>query len=414
MIRQSLQVYAAKILVFLFFVLSSCYVNSQPVTGEITKVFSIPKNQKTFFHTQDSGSDRLLVVITQNPNGVNATSVTYNGAALSTKANWRVNGWQNRIWYIEDPEEGTNDLAISFSGNQGDKCAYIALSFTNAVGLGQVSINKTGEYNVLQSVMLNVGAYSKIIGTGLSGGAGAADVLRLSDSMNLAFEWNNALCCGKGSFGGVSGSLSNGNHVLSSRVNSGYVYPIAIEVLGAGPLSINLIDFTSTRTKENFVRLDWRTASEVNNDYFLVERSKNIEEWEDVVTLNGSGNSNVQVVYSVIDNNPYFGKSFYRLKQTDFDGKSDFSPITSVYIAENRSLEIAIHPNPTQRYITIDAIKGEIGADILVFSPMGKDVSDQVFIDYQVNKTTRIDMVRLGFGVYYLKIKNEVFTVFFE
>ena len=78
------------------------------------------------------------------------------------------------------------------------------------------------------------------------------------------------------------------------------------------------------------VILNWTTASELNNDYFTIERSKDAVEFQPIKFVEGAGNSNSILNYEIIDVNPFLGTSYYRLKQTDFNGKYSFSNIVSV------------------------------------------------------------------------------------
>jgi len=93
--------------------------------------------------------------------------------------------------------------------------------------------------------------------------------------------------------------------------------------------------------------LDWRTASEINNDYFTIERSVDGVNFEIIDIINGAGNSNNILHYETIDSNPLEGVSYYRLKQTDYDGQFEYSSIVSVRNHEETiSQEINVYPNP--------------------------------------------------------------------
>lgn len=78
------------------------------------------------------------------------------------------------------------------------------------------------------------------------------------------------------------------------------------------------------------MNLKWSTATETNNDYFLIERSKDGIEFESIINVDGAGFSTKKLTYSTSDNNPLSGLSFYRLKQVDFDGQFSNSEIVSV------------------------------------------------------------------------------------
>ena len=95
-------------------------------------------------------------------------------------------------------------------------------------------------------------------------------------------------------------------------------------------LPIDLVSFDGEVLLEMdpIVLLKWTVASQVNNDYFEVQRSLNLNEWELVDSVTGAGTINNQLSYSIVDYNPNVGYTYYRLKQVDYDGKSEtFYPI---------------------------------------------------------------------------------------
>jgi hypothetical protein len=112
-------------------------------------------------------------------------------------------------------------------------------------------------------------------------------------------------------------------------------------------LPIELLSFEAN-LEERTVYLDWQTDSEINNDYFTVQRSKSGITWEDVMDVDGAGNSSTLVNYSAIDSKPNDGISYYRLKQTDFDGQFEFSKTISMNFNKSKNQEIQIYPNPVE------------------------------------------------------------------
>jgi hypothetical protein len=95
------------------------------------------------------------------------------------------------------------------------------------------------------------------------------------------------------------------------------------------PLPIELLYFNAE--KENkLVTCRWVTQSETNNDYFTVERSKDAVNFETIGQITGAGTSTLQHSYSYTDAFPIEGISYYRLRQTDFDGTSTTSEIDAV------------------------------------------------------------------------------------
>ena len=98
-------------------------------------------------------------------------------------------------------------------------------------------------------------------------------------------------------------------------------------------LPIELISFTG-KYKRDVIELYWQTASEVNNDYFEIYKSTNLD-FSRIGKVPGAGNSNSVLFYNFVDDNPIYGNNYYRLIQVDFDGHSSQSDIISVRVGEN-------------------------------------------------------------------------------
>jgi hypothetical protein len=96
-------------------------------------------------------------------------------------------------------------------------------------------------------------------------------------------------------------------------------------------LPVEFLFFTASLNNQKQVVLNWATASELNNDFFTIERSVDGLTWEVVDLVNGSGTTSLRNDYSTIDPRPYSGLSYYRLKQTDFDGAFEYADIVSVF-----------------------------------------------------------------------------------
>lgn len=117
--------------------------------------------------------------------------------------------------------------------------------------------------------------------------------------------------------------LSNfGGFVLASNDPSNNVLPI------------ELLSFDAT-AKTTSVFTEWITATEINNDYFTVERSRDGHAFSSLENIDGAGNSHAELTYSFIDGSPLNGISYYRLRQTDFDGASTASDPVAVEFRQN-------------------------------------------------------------------------------
>jgi hypothetical protein len=114
-------------------------------------------------------------------------------------------------------------------------------------------------------------------------------------------------------------------------------------------LPVELLNFDA-RQQNGEVHLNWTTVSEINNDFFTIERSMNQVTWEEVETLPGSGTSYLTNHYASIDPKPYTGTSYYRLKQTDTNGDFSHSYVVSVEIKRD---DYSIYPNPAQDQLSV-------------------------------------------------------------
>lgn len=119
-------------------------------------------------------------------------------------------------------------------------------------------------------------------------------------------------------------------------------------VWGTDPvLPIELVSFEA-HINENVVDIKWVTASESNNDFFTIERSKDGQTIEEVEIVDGAGTSTSILTYFIKDYEPWIGISYYRLKQTDFDGRFSYSEWVPVDYDGQNGPGIELFPNPVR------------------------------------------------------------------
>lgn len=115
------------------------------------------------------------------------------------------------------------------------------------------------------------------------------------------------------------------------------------------PLPVTWLAFTGTSDGRNHT-LDWSTASEINNDYFELERSVDGRIFTPIAKIDGSGNSNSRLNYSYTDKMAPVGRVYYRLRQVDFNGDYAYAPEIVTLVreeAENEYLDFLLYPNPS-------------------------------------------------------------------
>lgn len=181
----------------------------------------------------------------------------------------------------------------------------------------------------------------------------------------------------------------------------------------ASPLPVELSSFSAALSGKSVV-LNWRTETEVNNYGFDVERSSDKNSWNTIGFVHGNGNSNSPKQYSFADNSVSgAGKYFYRLKQMDNDGTTEYSKVLE--IAFDQPMEYALgqnYPNPFNPTTAITFSVPEAGfVNLSVFDLLGQKVAELVNSTINAGTYTMdFDATNLQSGIYFYTMKAGSFT----
>lgn len=155
---------------------------------------------------------------------------------------------------------------------------------------------------------------------------------------------------GSTSLWGQTWTLSDVNNAsfgaaIAARVQNGTarIDHMRITVYAQSTLPVELIGFQA-RQEGQVVRLDWATATENNNDRFVVQRSSDGVTFTGVAEIPGAVNSTATLYYSAVDEFPVLGTNYYRLEQVDTDGTTEHSPVVPVAFTTS---DVVVYPNPT-------------------------------------------------------------------
>jgi uncharacterized repeat protein (TIGR01451 family) len=175
----------------------------------------------------------------------------------------------------------------------------------------------------------------------------------------------------------------------------------------AGPLPVTLESFSASLLPNNQAKIDWSTSMEINCSSFIIQRSYDGNIFSDVLTVSGSGTTNLFHSYSATDNIYSFTGSvvYYRLKQIDIDGKANYSKIISIKI-KSFSQSLKVSPNPFTDYLNVMVQWNQSEtASAKIFSADSKEVFSKIF---QMNKGSnylRLDgLSSLPSGTYILQL----------
>ncbi len=171
------------------------------------------------------------------------------------------------------------------------------------------------------------------------------------------------------------------------------------------PLPVDLLYFDAYLTYHNMVQLKWGTATEYNSSYFTVDRSFDARSWTLVGVVGAAGNSLTPRHYDLTDSLPLKQVTYYRLKQTDYDGKWKYLKMATVGGIRFNESQLSLYPNPSIGILAINGVSSI--AKLTIFTLYGKKMAV-----YNLHPgENSIDISNLPNGVYLVAIEGyEGFT----
>ena len=154
---------------------------------------------------------------------------------------------------------------------------------------------------------------------------------------------------------------------------------------GINPTPVTLINFDVAGIGAEKVLVNWSTATEINADYFTVEKSFNGKTFVELATVPAAGESFTRKDYELIDDYPFVGRNYYRLKQVDFDGTTEYFPAKFIDLAGSKKVmvyptilendELKIRLNFTTEEVAVAKIINVSGREVSQFSFSGSECS---------------------------------------
>lgn len=179
--------------------------------------------------------------------------------------------------------------------------------------------------------------------------------------------------------------------------------PAFNEVAVLGSLPVDLVSFSGHADRYNKIKLEWVTASEEQNDYFLIERSFDGTNFEPIGRIEGNGNTNAVSYYSYMDQFPLKGENYYRLRQIDTDGQYEYSSVVLVKMEMDISSPVVIAKSVSKGRPTI--IFNELpkaNALIEVFNTSGVNVLNTRLTEG--TNTLELDLSENNPGMYFVRV----------
>ncbi|MCB9189661.1 MAG: T9SS type A sorting domain-containing protein [Flavobacteriales bacterium] len=203
---------------------------------------------------------------------------------------------------------------------------------------------------------------------------------------------------------GNDGSATPNEIISNGAVTSFSPFTLGTNNYPTNPLPVELLSFEAIENGD-IVDLNWQTASEINNDYFTIERSDDGINFYGITKIAGAGNSTTLTEYSTQDINPLSGTSYYRLKQTDFNGEYSFSNVEVVHM-NVLSDDVIVFPNPLSERDRELTVRFTTTAErsLTIVDQLGKIVSNEI---HTSDSEVLLSTTHLSKGVYFIKIASD-------
>jgi hypothetical protein len=311
-----------------------------------------------------------------------------------------------------NPADGTTcATAIVWDGSP--ICATTAgkTSTANRPGTSGCSWLSTSENNLwIQFTPNNPDVCINISGVNyVSGTPSGVQSIIVESATPCSGSWTLVNCPRDNIYSSNTGSVMSHNHCFTATPgntyylvvdgNAGAVTELYLTGINDLPviLPVTLTSFTSACVSEGTL-LTWETATELNNDYFTIERSADGENWTTVGTVVGSGTKSTPTRYDYVDRGLQTGMVYYRLAQTDYDGTHEKLQVVATHCSE--TTQELIVPNPSSGAFYVTGL--ELGDKLTLSDMNGRTVTQLK----SASQTAHITMEQPKAGCYFLSIKR--------
>ncbi len=293
---------------------------------------------------------------------------------------------------------GGKQIASLTWGNAGTVPSAVAIRYYSGENAPNLIAGRT-RFNAFYDIAATGGTGFTYNLSLLADSATLGNVAGISPSKLARFEtatWNF-----------ITNSASNGiNGTLATTTPQSSFGIFTGTDANNNPLPVTLLAFNAQKIEED-VKLTWKTASELNNKGFYIERSVDGLNFETIGFVKGKGNSEMVISYGFVDQNAFentgINKLYYRLNQVDFDGTNSYSELKQVEKEVSLGLKVGLYPNPFAQSFTIalNLVQTETIA-IEVLDVNGRSLNR--FVKSAQAAVTITELNELASGVYFIRI----------
>ncbi len=238
---------------------------------------------------------------------------------------------------------------------------------------------------------------------------GGADIINNATGSNAFYLYGTPSRSGGARFNGSRNPAASNFKSETELENDD---PTLYSLVNGGTLPVEFLYAKAQADDDHNVIISWATASEINNDYFVVERSSDGVNYSLVGKVEGAGNSDHILTYEFMDRPTASGTFYYRVKQVDFDGQYDYSEIATATVENDMPLELSAYPNPTSGPITLNIFGGDNNAVKIVVRSMHGEVKKVI---ENAQQSVVLDLSSFPKGYYFMEAyygqKKEILKV---
>lgn len=350
----------------------------------------------TWSHTSFSGTNQLLIVgVTTQDKPV--SSVKYNNVDLTLAGSATRSGMRAYLYYMKNPPAGTYNIKVTnssgtdvFAGAEVFDYVDLSSSFTTYTNSGFSASASSGNLTSSSAEYL-----FSVVGT-------------IAKAPNAAGGSTAGHSIG-GSHYNVSSYKTGSNPAFNHFTLSGGAESWAIVTLIIRPSVTLPVSWKSfeIHKNENSLVAKWITASEINNDYFILQSSEDGSNFDDLMKVSGSGNTTYDSEYSASIENRPIKDMYYRLKQVDFDGRYDYSEVLFVK-ADKRSEEVLVYPTVVSDHVTVQMreVNDRENFSCQIIDYNGKLIHDEVISGTELLNSHEFNTSELIKGNYLIVLQN--------
>jgi hypothetical protein len=376
--------------------------NSGPVVGTGANISVAPSSATTYYVSNVECGLCRSVTVTPTALGAgtvvpSATSIC-DGSNLVATSTATTGTFTDLSYSFNSPGPPWTSLGnpspfIWNSAGFGGNTAYLLATFNNGGCIG------TAQTNVVIRPIPVTDAGNSCIGTVISLSASGGGTYSWSGPNGFTSTLQNPIISSGG--GAAAGTYTV---TVTGANGCSQTGTTTVAVGGSCTLPISLEKFSAICYGDDR-KFQWITASELNNNFFTLEGSLDATLFDLVETISGAGNSNSLLAYEyVLEDSPF---KYFRLKQTDFDGKFSYSEVITVDCnSEERYPEIVLSPNPATENITVDFNYEITSVFVITLKDLvGRTVKE---IKYDARETSfiNISLEDLNKGIYFIQMKD--------